>query len=149
GHAAPADQVTAWLALLNGGVTVEQFKAALLGSSEFFQSKAAGSKPQWVNQVFQYALGRPATATEQSTWAAQAGATDATRSAAALAILLAPSGYIRKVVGDAYTHWLSRPATTDELNYWAGRFQQGASDATIFTELLTTPELYNRTTPIS
>jgi hypothetical protein len=100
---------------LGSGTTIEQVKALMLGSPEYFQR--AGS----TNLAFLQAL-------YHTTAAAQ---------------LLASAEAEQDLIAAAYLQYLHRPADPAGLAAWLTHLQQGMSDQTLTANLLSSNEFFN------
>jgi hypothetical protein len=59
-----------WMAFLNGGGTAAQLIQAFAGSAEFQARHASQTNPQYVDDLYQSALGRPADPNGEANWVA-------------------------------------------------------------------------------
>ena len=65
----------------------------------------------------------------------------AARNAVSTAITTSPE-YRRKVIADAYSQLLKRPAATSEIDAWFGAMQHGASDETVIANIVASSEYF-------
>ena len=100
---------------MQGGATVEQVIAAVVGSAEFYQA-AGGTNAGFVNAVYGYVLNRAADAGGAGYWTGALNG-GAPRSSVAAAIL-ASQEYRIGLVASYYAQYLRRAADQGGLYAW-------------------------------
>jgi uncharacterized delta-60 repeat protein len=117
-----AGGLTAWEDFLAGGGTIDQMRALVLGSREYFQL-AGSTNDAFVANVYRDALGRPVDNGGQQSWN-QALNNGADRGAVAGAIMRSPEGNADEV--QYLYHWLlHRAADPAGLQSFTSELQQG------------------------
>jgi hypothetical protein len=140
----PADTQGQNIALnaLAQGNTVEQIKAVLMGSSEYYFGRGGGTAFGFLNAVYNDALGRPLDGPGAAYWG---GLLASGMDRGALALQLLQSTDAEKVVvQNYYTQVLLRSADPSGQAYWAGQVQAGLPDAYVLAGLVASREYYNR-----
>jgi hypothetical protein len=135
--------------LINGG-TVEQVKAALAGSQEFFNDAQAldttagltTANQKVVDFLFQRILNRPADATGLGAFTQQL-ANNVSQSTVALELLTSPEGYGDLVEGYFGT-FLRRHSDPGGLNAFIAQLQAGFRDETVIGEFVSSDEYFAR-----
>jgi hypothetical protein len=113
---------------LQTGATVQQVKAAIMGSDEFF-SHAGASIPGFLSAVFRDTLGRGLTPTDLAFFAGTPN-TVSGRTAAALEILNSAEANNVEVTG-MFDQILGRRPGAADLLFWDNQLRNGASDAAV------------------
>jgi hypothetical protein len=139
----PADilGLSSFVNALGSGTTIEQVKAAILGSAEFY-NRSGGTNSDFVQSVYESVFGRPAEPAGLSAWLSslQAGMT---RNAVAQLILSSPEAEQDLVEGN-YAQFLNRPADPSGLGTWVGKLEQGTADQAVLAAILGSGEFYQR-----
>ncbi len=133
--------IDTYVPALRRGVTVEQSKALLLGSFEYFQKHGA-TNDGFLAGLYQDVLGRPIDATGRRVFG-QALTAGATREAVALAVLTGREAY-QNLVGGLYVQFLRRPADPGGLQTFTDALQHGARDEAVISALVESDEYFNR-----
>jgi hypothetical protein len=126
---------------LSQGQTDEQVAAPLLTSSEFF-SDNGGSNSSFVQALYQDALQRSPSSSEQAQWV-NAMQNGMSRLAVAQAFL-GSAEYHRVLVTAYFQQFLHRPADSNGLSSLAGLLDSGQTDESLITLFVTSPEYYGR-----
>jgi hypothetical protein len=113
----------------------------VVASGEFFQ-KNGNSNEDWLTSLYRQVLVREPDSTGYNLQLTGllAGYT-AARNAVSTAITTSPE-YRRKVIADAYSQLLKRPAAAAEIDAWFGAMQHGASDETVIANILASTEYF-------
>jgi hypothetical protein len=149
-RAADPGGLSAGIAFLAGGGTVEQLAASLAGSDEFFQIRGGGTNAGFANALYQAALNRPVDAAAQAqivkvlTTAGPAAAAALRVQVAATVLNDAGDEYRKNLVAGFYQTFLDRSADPGSAA-WVGLLHAGVRDETVLAYLLGTPEYYNKT----
>jgi hypothetical protein len=125
GRSADQAAVNFFGSALLSGTPVEQVKAEILGSDEFF-ARVGGSMNNFLNQVFEHALGRGLDAFGQAFFAGTPADT-AGRVNAALEILTSPEANGVRVI-DSFRNLLGRNPDPAGLSFWVNQIGSGASN---------------------
>jgi hypothetical protein len=142
GRPADLNGLTANVNFLASGGRLEQFEAALLGSAEFFQVKGKGTIPGFLDELFEYTVGRHIDAASKQTYT-QMLTSGATRTAVARQVLARVDALQFRVNG-FYQQFLRRAADTAGLNANVTALQQGATVQRIIANLVSSAEYYGQ-----
>jgi hypothetical protein len=133
---------------LMGGGTVEQMKAIIAGSPEFFNLSQTQSHPagvttpnqQFVDSLFRSVLGRPADPSGLSVFTQELNANVAA-SVVALQVLTSPEAEM-DLVKSSYVAFLRRPADPAGLTGFTDQLLAGATDEQIIASLVASGEYF-------
>jgi uncharacterized delta-60 repeat protein len=135
----PADSggLTGWEAFLSGGGSIDQMRALVMGSPEYYQL-AGGTNDAFVARVYGDVLGRPVDSGGQQFWD-QALSAGADRGAVAGAIMRSTEGNGDEV--QYLYHWLlHRPADAAGLQGFSTELAQGTPVEQLIAILAGSPE---------
>jgi hypothetical protein len=125
-----------WMnALANGEVRLDTIRLTLMSSREFYL-RGGSTDSGFVDNIYQAALGRGATAAEVTRWAA------VRRSSGAPAVISGVWGSAEAAmrrVGEAYDYYLGRTAARAEREYWLP-VVAGAGDEQLREEIVVSHE---------
>jgi hypothetical protein len=141
GRVADKGGLAAFLEMTQIGGTIEQVKAALMGSQEFF-ARTGGSNDAFVEAVYQNALGRNADADGKINWLNRLSQ-GATRQQVADLILRSEEA-TDVLVGKLYQQFLHRPADDAGLQGWVTDIMNGMSAELIAAFIAGSQEYFNR-----
>ncbi len=127
------------LGRLGSGGTLEQVKAIIMGSPEYFFGHS-GTPASFLNSVYQDALGRTVDQAGLTFWG-QRLAMGESRTDVALEILTGIDG-LEAVVQSYYLQTLKRSADPVGQAYFAGLIQSGIPDELVVANLVATKEYY-------
>jgi hypothetical protein len=144
-RAADATGLAKDIAFLQGGGTVEQLAAIMIGSPEFFQNEGGGTTDGFLSALYQDALNRAIDSAGRANWL-QAFANGATSFQVAGAILTSLE-YRRDLVASFYSQFLLRPPDPGGLDGWVSLLAQGVRDETVIADILGSPEYFNNPIP--
>src|SRR5437870_291470 len=119
-------------------MTMEQVKAAILGSPEYFQ-KQGNDNTAWVQAVYQAVLNRPIDPAGQSAWTNALTYLD--RATVADLILTSRESQ-QDVIQFAYEQYLHRPADSGGLLAWLANIQHGMTDQTLTADIVGSDEFF-------
>jgi hypothetical protein len=166
----PADPggLTFFVSLLESRGTVEQARALMLGSPEYFQTRAGGSNSGFVTAVYQDVLGRPpepsgargwegllAEESSPSTVASEFANSSRssvevfrtiTRVTIAFQIVSSPEAD-QHLVQNFYQKFLGRAAEPGGLGGWVATLQHGARDEQVIAGIVGSPEYFGHFAP--
>jgi hypothetical protein len=129
-----------WMAALEDGtVRLDTIGTALMSSQEFYY-RGGSTDAGFVDNIYQAALGRPASGWEITHWGAVRRAQGP---AAVIHAVWGSAEAARRRVGDAYTYWLGRSSSAAEREYWQP-VVAGAGDEQLREELVVSREYANR-----
>ena len=139
--ARPADPAgeAGFVQALGSGTTIEQVKAIMLGSPEYFQ-RAGSSNLAFLQALYHTVLNRALDPAGQSGWSAALARED--RATVAAQLLASPEAE-QDLVAAGYLQYLHRPADPAGLAGWLTHLQQGMSDQTLTANLLGSDEFFN------
>jgi hypothetical protein len=126
--------------LLFGGTTIEQIKADIIGSAEYFQNQAGGTNDGFVVSLYQNLFNRSADGSGEAFWD-QALAHGTSRTQVALSFLLSAEGESNLVQG-FYKRLLHRTASAAEVNGFVSQLQQGVTDQQVVAGFIGSAEYY-------
>jgi len=129
------------IAFLNSGGTNEQLAAIIAGSPEFF-ALAGGTNTDFLNALYEDALGRGVDGSGAASWGAYL-AEGVSRTAVALGILSSVE-YDTDLVESYYEKFLRRSADPGGLAVYISLLQQGSTDQQIISYIVGSPEYYSR-----
>jgi hypothetical protein len=149
-RAPDATGLNAFVQMLMNGGTVEQVKAALAGSQEFFNDAQAldttagltTSNQKYVDFLFQKILSRTVDAPGLSTFTQQL-ANNVSRSTVALELLTSREGY-GDLVESFFREFLHRHSDANGLNFFVGQLQVGTRDEVVIDEMVASDEYFGR-----
>jgi uncharacterized delta-60 repeat protein len=135
--------LSVWADYLGHGGTVEQVRASLLGSPEYFAGGGQGRDDDFLMALYDDVLDRPfVDSAGQQTWLPLlAGGTP--RDAVAQAVLNSEEG-CRRVVAGLYAQYLGRPVDDFGLGLFTQALQQGARLEDVVATLLASDEYQAR-----
>jgi Domain of unknown function (DUF4214) len=125
---------------LIGGATIEEAKAFIIGSPEYFQTQAGGSNATFVANLYQKVLNRPADGPGQAGWLNTLAA-GVTREQVALNFLTGPEGEVA-FVRSLYQKFLHRSAGNAETSAIANQLLNHSFDQQIFAAFIASDEYY-------
>jgi cyclophilin family peptidyl-prolyl cis-trans isomerase len=128
---------------LSAGHTVEQTKAAIMGSDEYFRTRGSSSNSGFLTALFQDAVGR-AVDSATSTSLTQLLTTGTSRTQVAQDVLSTPEAYVVSA-NHSYQQFLSRQGDQPGLNSAILIMLAGGTDAQIAAGLIGSDELFNMT----
>jgi hypothetical protein len=131
---------------LQSGVPVQQVKAEIIGSDEFF-SHAGLSLAGFLSAAFRDELGRSLTPADLAFFAGTPN-TVAGRTTAALEILNSGESNQVKVTG-MFAQILGRFPDTAGLSFWENQFRSGASDAAVVAGIAGSNEFFSTLLPFA
>jgi hypothetical protein len=139
--ARPADPAgeAGFVQALGSGTTIEQVKAIMLGSPEYFQ-RAGSTNLAFLQALYHTVLNRALDPAGQSGWSAALAHED--RATAASQLLASPEAE-QDLVAAAYLQYLHRQADPAGLAAWLSHLQQGMSDQTLTANLLGSNEFFD------
>jgi hypothetical protein len=128
--------LTHWMtALSTGSVRLDTIRPALMTSKEFYL-RGGSSDTAFVNNVYQAALGRSATAAEVTYWSAVRQRSGAR---AVLGAVWGSAEAAMRRVGQAYQYYLGRTSARAEREYWLP-VVAGSGDERLREELVVSRE---------
>ena len=131
---ASSGDVQSWLTQFHSGMTDEHFQSILLGSGEYFSTRAGNNNTQWLNAVYQDVFGRPADPAALATYLPQLSSGTSRESIAFQ--LLGSNEYRQKLVTNYYTLYLSRVPSQAEVDNFVRALQQGTTDEAVISTLI-------------
>ena len=123
---------------LGAGMTVEQAKALILGSPEYYR-RAGGTDLLFLQSVYHDVLARPIDAPGSAAWTA--ALTHLDRATVSALILTSPEAQQDLVQAD-YQQYLHRPADPAGMSFWLSQVQQGKRDETLAASFLGSDEFF-------
>ena len=135
-----------WTAMLQTGVSDQQFESALLASSEFY-ARSGGQNTSWLDAVYQQLLNRPLDSAGADYWSALL-ASGASRFEVAYGIASGSENARREVVDD-FQHYLGRTADNATLTYFADQLASNLTDEDFIASLIACDEYFERQTGVS
>jgi hypothetical protein len=138
GRAADPAGEAGFVSALAGGQTVEQVKAIILGSTEYYQ-RAGATVAGFLQSVYHDILSRALDPAGQSSWTAMLANTG--RAAVAALILASPEAQT-DLIQSAYQQYLHRPADPAGLAHWLAALQQATPDQTLTADILGSDEFF-------
>jgi subtilisin family serine protease len=126
-----------WLAAMDRGLHIEQMQAGFISSYEFYL-QAGSDDRQWVANLYQTVLGRPAGSSEIDFWVRQLRA-GATHRGVALGFVYSTE-YLTTVVDGHYQDLLRRPIDSAGRGTWVTAIQRGARDEEIIASIVSSAE---------
>lgn len=128
-------------AILTNGGTLEDVKAALLGSAEYLLKRGGGTNGGFLAALYLDALGRPMDQAGRATYG-QMIKNGATRTEVALKLLTSPEGY-RFLLRGMFNQLLKRAPTADELTAGVTALRAGTRAEVLMAQLVGSSEYYN------
>src|SRR5262249_10561483 len=125
-----AAEVGPFVAQLAAGATVEQIKATILSSPEYFQVRAHGTNLGFLQALYADVLGRGLDPSGQATFGGMLNA-GISRGTVAM-IVLSSTEALNRLVQAAYQHYLRRPADPNGLLHFRQLLQQGLPQSANF-----------------
>jgi uncharacterized protein GlcG (DUF336 family) len=144
-HPADADAVNRLTGLLASGHTVEQVAALILGSSEYYQTRAGGTPDGFLDALYGDLVGHPADPVTRAQLG-RALAHGLSRTVIAGGVLNSP-GYKQQVVEGVYEHFLHRPADSTGLAVGVAFLRRGGRDETLTAGIVSSDEYFARVDP--
>lgn len=137
----PADSLgfSSGVNFLGSGGTVEQLLATLAGSPEYF-SDQGGTSAGFLGGLYNDLLGRMISPTEL---ALDESALMGETRAQFAGMVLASSEYRQDLVKGWYQQFLHRNADPTALNTFTGELGAGATDQTVISQIIGSPEYFN------
>jgi hypothetical protein len=131
--------VNSYINMFNSGASEFAVAAAIAGSSQ--GTALYPSISAFVNQLYEVAMGRTASPSEQTTWASFVGS----RADLAAAIFMLPEAQT-DVIQQVYSKVLNRAASTNEVNQWLPQLQGGAGLTSLVSTLFASSAFSGRMT---
>jgi uncharacterized delta-60 repeat protein len=137
----PADPfgLSSFVTALGSGTTIEQVKAAILSSPEFYD-RSGGTNSAFVQAVYEAVLDRPADPMGLADWLADLRA-GMSRNAIGRLILTSQEAE-QDLVQGYYAEFLNRSADPTGLSDWVGQLRQGMSDQALLAAIIGSDEYY-------
>src|SRR5262249_2423038 len=134
--------LAAFAGFLGAGGTVEQVKASILGSGEYFTSRSGGTNDGFLAALYRDVLGRAIDPGGQTTWggALRAGAS---RQSVAQDVVTSLEADQVLVQGD-YRQLLRREADSSGLSTFVGFLQRGGRDEEVLASIAGSDEYLAR-----
>jgi hypothetical protein len=142
GRSADAGAVTAFVNLLASGGTVEQVRATLLGSDEYFQKGGNTTNDGFLDNLFLDTLGRHIDPGALPVFRQQLQA-GTSRATVALTILTSVE-YRQDFIQSAYQRFLQHAADSGGLSAFTGLLQNGGRDEDVNAALVGSGEYLSR-----
>jgi hypothetical protein len=127
---------------LGQGGTLDQVKAVVLGSAEYFFGRGGGTNFGFLNALYLDVLGRPLDSNGVTFWGGQLGS-GVDRTTIALQ-LLGTFDADQAKVQNFYLGTLRRSADPTGQAFWAGQLQAGLADPLVLAGLASTREYFSR-----
>lgn len=143
-RAADPGGLSYYASLMQAGATIEQVAADIAASDEFFADQG-GTNADFVNGLYQDALGRDAGPGGLAYFTGQL-AGGVTREQVAGEVLSSQE-YRNDVVSQAYEHLLDRPADPAGQAGWVSVLNAGGTDQQVYAGMCGSQEFYNKTVP--
>src|SRR5207253_6248161 len=126
---------------LEAGMTVEQVKAIILSSPEFYQH-AGNTDLAFLQAVYQNpaVLNRPLDSTGAAVWTT--ALTHLSRTTVVTLILTSPEAD-SDLIESTYQHYLHRPADATGLSAWLAQMQHGMPDQLLTANIVGSTEFFN------
>jgi hypothetical protein len=140
----PPDQqaLSANLAALASGATLEQVATMITGSAEYFQNRGGGTNDGFVSALFQDALGRGVDPGAQSAFdQALAAGTDRSQ---LTGMVFGSTEYLQNQVQGWYRQYLHRDAEPATLTQGASMLASGARDEQLIAAIVGSDEYFGR-----
>jgi hypothetical protein len=137
---ANAPEVAFWFGQLKSGATLDQVKAGILGSNEFF-TLVGGTNQNFLDAVYRRELGRVIDPAGQDFWSNLLNL-GRTRTYVAQKILASPEASNEKVAS-FYTAVLARAPDAAGMIFWPGLLQNGIPETNVLAGLLGSTEFVN------
>jgi hypothetical protein len=130
-----------WTAVLLAGTSLEQVQADIVGSPEYFQTRAGGTNSGFLNALYQDALGRMPDPGGFAGWSqALAGGLSRTQVAADF---FAGTEFQGDLVQSFYATFLHRAPEPSGLNGWLSALQQGMTDEQVIAAFVGSAEYFS------
>jgi hypothetical protein len=136
-RAADPTGLNSFVAFLQHGGTLEQVRAALAGSNEYF-ALHGGTVSGFLAAIYEDALGRQADPAGLNGFTQMLAA--GTSRAQVATLFYSSTEYRINLVRSGYDFALERPADADGLLGWVGFLQSGGTDQALLSNLLGSPE---------
>lgn len=136
-------ELSAAVSAMRLGRTAEKEISILVGSKEYFATRAANNNTQWVNEVYMDLLGRAPLPSEETTALTQLNS-NVTRANVAYNNILTFSEYRTNLITEYYNKYLRRPPTQAEITDGLATFTQNGTDQKILSGILGTLEYYRK-----
>jgi hypothetical protein len=121
---------------------VEQVKALILGSAEYFQTRAGGTEVGFLRALYQDVLGRTIDRVGEASFSLLLGFG---RTRATIATLVLNSEEARQIlVEDYYQQYLQRTADQAGRDGWVSRLLSGARDEHVLAGIIGSEEYFGR-----
>jgi hypothetical protein len=137
GRVPDAGGLQGWLTEMDRGMHIEQMQSGFISSVEFYQRAGADDR-QWIADLYQTVLKRPAVVSEIDFWQSQLIA-GASHRGVALGFLYSTE-YLNAVVNGYYLDLLRRPIDPGGSHTWVTAIQQGSRDEEIIAFIVSSPE---------
>ncbi len=128
-----------WVTQMQQGLTQQRLEASFLSSPEYWTSHG-GTSTAWVQALYHDLLERAPDEAGLNAWLAQMNAgTPAYEVALGLAASLERAAM---QIREDYFTYLGRAASEEDVNYWTGRFRDGATNETLVAGFVASSEYY-------
>lgn len=132
----------AFVTFFNQGGTVEQAAAVMVGSDEYFQTRASNNIESFLEALYGDALRRDTDAVGRDGFRRLLAAGVSRQLVAAT--VLGSLEYVQVTVRDFYHQFLSRSAETVGFDFFVAAFQRGARDEDMIAVLVSSEEFFVR-----
>ncbi len=134
GRSASPSDLSFWVGQLQAGMTNEQAIATIVGSAEYFSTKGHNNITTFVQAGYEDILGRAADTGGLNLYVNALNAGTLTRTAVAT-ILLSSNEYRTNLVNADFQTYLNRPTGPNDISFWVGQLQAGATDEQLITRI--------------
>lgn len=141
-RSAEAGTISAFVAMLDRGATIEQLDVVILSSQEYFGTQGGSTNAGFLNALFQDTLGRPIDGPTETLFAGLLSS-GASRSAIAQ-VVLASAEYRHDLVNSMYEQYLRRPADSAALASGVDQLDAGQTPTVFASEILGSAEYFDR-----
>src|SRR5258708_7854312 len=124
---ADGNAITGFTSYLAAGGTFEGMKAIIIGSSEYFATRANNNPNEFLNALFMDTLGRQPDPGAQQAFIGLAAGGAAKRTLLAQLVITSPEG-LGFIVNGYYQQFVRRGADPGGQNYYVGWLQHGIRD---------------------
>src|SRR5262249_46284326 len=126
-----------------GGGTLQNIRAVIVGSNEYFQDRSASSNSTFLTTVYQDTLGRAIDPVGQSL-GGQALSAGMDRTKVAQVVLGSPEGE-QFLVQNYYSQLLQRTADSVGINASSAALTQGVNEEQVLIAIAVSDEYFSRT----
>jgi phospholipase C len=139
GRSPSAAETSAWVTLMQNGLTDEHLEAGFIGSPEYIANHG-GPGAGWVTGMYQNLLGRNPSQAEVNAWV-QALNAGASPTEIAYDFAASPEREGQRVTAD-YDKYLGRAPSTAEVNAWVTAFENGFTNEDVIAGFVGSPEYF-------